>query len=292
MLTNLPSFETLDAVQHWSLELLLQEGAFAAPRGLATRELLAAGFCLANPRARKIGSTARGWSEVLAIGEFAWHVSGSTEVAPIAYYASRWRDFSEDGQYIRGSCYGSRIFGSENGSPSQWDRLIQILRDDPATRRAILTVMQPPEDTLSAASVDVPCVSSCQFLIREGRLHAIVKMRSNDVVWGLPYDVFLFTMLQEMLACELSLELGSYFHVAGSFHLYDRHVSLAQRIIDAGICPADPMNEMPGLGGLREFLQLEHELRTKGSSEVNLPDYWATLAAPLSQHAAKIREAV
>ncbi len=290
MLSTVPKFLSLDDVQHWALDSLVREGEVSAPRGLATRELLAAGFCLENPRARKIANSSRGWSEALAIGEFAWHVSGATELAPIAYYAPRWREFSEDGEHIRGSCYGSRIFGKPSNGPSQWDRLIELLRSDMATRRAILTVMQSPEDTLSVTSVDVPCVSSCQFLVRGHKLHAIMKMRSNDVIWGLPYDVFLFTMIQEMLACELKLELGSYFHIAGSFHLYERHIGLAKSIVAEGAGQWEAMAPMNTTDELEPFLRFEQDLRTEGSSRVELSAYWSSLAAPLWRHAKRVRD--
>ena len=47
-------------------------------------------------------------------------------------------------------------------------------------------------------------------------------MRSNDLWMGFPYDVFQFTCLQTLLAMELDVELGTYTHVAGSLHLYER----------------------------------------------------------------------
>ena len=40
----------------------------------------------------------------------------------------------------------------------------------------------------------------------------LTYMRSNDAYWGLPHDVFAFTMLQEILARSLTLELGTYKH--------------------------------------------------------------------------------
>jgi hypothetical protein len=55
----------------------------------------------------------------------------------------------------------------------------------------------------------------------------IVNMRSNDVFLGVPYDVFSFTMLQEYIAMRTGFQLGSYFHNAGSFHLYERHYNAA-----------------------------------------------------------------
>jgi thymidylate synthase len=78
---------------------------------------------------------------------------------------------------------------------------------------------------------DVACAITLQFLIRDDAVHAVVYMRSNDVILGLPYDVFLFTMLQEIISTQLGLKLGQYHHFCGSLHLYDRHIDLAERIL-------------------------------------------------------------
>ncbi|MEQ7874000.1 thymidylate synthase [Sphingomonas sp. ASV193] len=275
----------MDEVQRWALATLLANGSPSAPRADRTIEMIGAGFRLLDPRARLITSAARRWSTALAVGEFAWHLSGSNEVAPIAYYASRWRDFSDDGFVIRGSCYGQRIFGPGGNGLSQWERLVHLLREDPESRRAVLNVQQSPELSLDAASRDVSCVNGCQFLLRDGRLHALLNMRSNDVIWGLPYDVFLFSMLQEMLSLELGVKLGSYIHVAGSFHLYERHREWALRIAEEQTIATSPMIPMDNIAELPDFLDAERNLRATGISTATLSPYWAALLKPLKAHA-------
>jgi thymidylate synthase len=104
------------------------------------------------------------------------------------------------------------------------------------------------------------------------------------VVWGLPYDVFLFTMLQEMLAVTLGLDLGVYVHVAGSLHLYERHVSLAKRVLAEAPPLTYPMPVMASLSGLNDFLAAERATR------LNLPTpalepYWSELADVLREFA-------
>jgi thymidylate synthase len=70
-----------------------------------------------------------------------------------------------------------------------------------------------------------------QFFIRDNRLHGLAYMRSNDAILGLPYDIFLFTMLQETMAATLVVELGEYHHYAGSLHLYSHHHTMAKEIV-------------------------------------------------------------
>lgn len=47
-------------------------------------------------------------------------------------------------------------------------------------------------------------------------------MRSCDLWYGFPYDVFNFCNLQVLLSMELGVELGTYTHICGSLHLYER----------------------------------------------------------------------
>jgi thymidylate synthase len=102
-------------------------------------------------------------------------------------------------------------------------------------------------------------------------------MRSNDLVWGLPYDVFFFTMLQELLAQKLGLDLGVYIHGAGSLHLYERHTALARRVLSEAQPSSVPMEEMKPLSGIHNFLAAERAIRV-GGTWPSLPRYWADLA--------------
>src|ERR1700688_4271437 len=203
-------FQSVDEAQAFVLRSLLSTGLPASPRGLSTLELFPFGFTLQNPRRRCLTIEARRWSLPAAIGELAWHLSGSTELDFIARYLKRWRSINRNLPVIEGSCYGYRIFGSSGGSnQSQWRRLVELIRADASTRRGVLNLFDP-EVALDPRAADSPCACSLQFIVRGDQLHQIAYMRSNDAIWGLPYDVFIFTMLQELLACELGLELGTY----------------------------------------------------------------------------------
>lgn len=284
MLTmKMNSAESLDELQSWVLSSLLTEGQQAKPRGLQTLELFPATLTLTRPRNRCVLNRERRWNLPLAIGEFCWHVSGSNDLRFIEYYAKRWREFAEDGSTIRGSCYGHRIFSQSRESRSQWDQVTELLRRDPSSRRAVLNFQDQTEDLISQK--DIPCASTMQFLIRDSRLHAITCMRSNDAIWGLPYDVFLFTMFQELLACELGLPLGNYIHTIGSLHLYERHFDLARRIVGVPAVPAEEMPAMQLHDQLRRFLDLEARARTGTNihphEKQSLHPYWRDLLSVL-----------
>lgn len=277
------AFRSLDEIQLGVLHELLERGSSVAPRSETTLELLGTSFRLTDPRARCLSPHIRRWSFQLAVAEFCWHVSGSNDLSALSHYAPIWRDFSDDLKTISGSCYGRRIF-SAGPEGSQWGRVRTLLLNDPSSRRAVIDVADF-SSTQNLSSRDVSCAVSIQFLLRNGKLHCITHMRSNDVIWGLPYDVFLFTMLQEMMSVELDVELGEYVHFAASMHLYQKHFQLARRMLEAspGICAMEPM---PSLDGLRLLLDYERNLRSEADAHLGgLPEYWRALASSLEgQH--------
>ena len=102
---------------------------------------------------------------------------------------------------------------------------------------------------------------------------------------GLPHDVFCFTMLQEIVARTLSVELGTYKHAVGSLHLYSEHANRAHQFLAEGWQPTDismaPMpigDPWPAIGSL---LGAESEIRAGRALDSgnldNLDAYWADL---------------
>ena len=133
---------------------------------------------------------------------------------------------------------------------------------------------------------DLACALSIQFLLRAGKLNCITTMRSNDIVWGLCYDAYLVTMLQERLALELDVEMGWYMHSAGSLHVYEQFYSLAERIAaEPGPFLTEPMPRMDDISALPAFLAVEEALRFGRPGAIKmvaeLPLYWRTLSSPL-----------
>jgi len=279
-------FESLDAIHRWALEALFKEGQRAEPRGLATLELSPVAVTLERPRRRCLTNRARRWNLPAAIGEFAWHAAGSTDLGFISYYFKRWTELADDAMSVRGSCYGHRIFGRIGTGESQWERVAELLRSDPWSRRAVLDVYDP-ELGFRKTVKDAPCACTLQFLIRDDRLHLVTYMRSNDVIWGLPYDVFVFTMLQELLGRELRRPLGTYTHIAGSLHLYENHFALGKEILRS---PTECEFEMPLMtapGELPNFLDIEARLRSGGAvpeDELGLDLYWSSLITVLESY--------
>jgi len=213
-----------------------------------------------------------------------WNVRADTSVEPLAFYSARWRDFADEEGNIRGSCYGARIFSPVLEGLSQWDMVKKLLVEDKSSRRAVLTFLTMRD--VSADTNDLSCTNTLQFIVRDDKLHAFVNMRSNDVIWGVPYDVFLFTSLQEMMAVELGLDLGVYRHYAASMHVYDRHFKLASDIA-ALDDRYDARGEMPRIESIEEIERMklvEVELRLGGSVAPSMSPYEHFCIEALSRH--------
>lgn len=251
----------------------------SSPRGKPIREILGATFVLRNPRNRLILSPARNVNFGFAVGELCWYIRGDSDLETMLYYNKRMSQFSDDGKTIN-SAYGARMFTDEPslGNESQFYNCCKELLNDPASRRAVMHINQPRDlfKAVSKSSKDVPCTMSLQLLIRDKKLYMHVLMRSNDFVWGVPYDFFSFTCLQELFLYQLQEfgvdveDLGHYVHTSNSFHVYEPHYEMIKRITDESFKSARPMASLNRDDMLNIALHYEEAIRK--NNDLLLPD--------------------
>lgn len=96
--------------------------------------------------------------------------------------------------------------------------IIRELRLDRYSRRAVIDIRRTSDIILS----DPPCLQHIQFMIRDGKLNMTVLFRSNDACKATFMNAYALTCLQEEIAGELGVEVGTYTHIANSFHAYER----------------------------------------------------------------------
>ena len=191
-----------------------------------TIEILNYSCCLDNPRSRFIATENRKHSLKYLIGELIWYLSGERSVERISHYSKFWNDLRDKKGEVN-SNYGEKIFLKRINGKSQYQYVIDELKRDWTSRRAIMMMNLIDEDyNQMHETKDFPCTIFFQFLIRNHKLHMFTTMRSNDFIFGFCNDVIFFTILQEIIAVELNIELGKYYHNAISEHLYNRHFSL------------------------------------------------------------------
>ncbi|MFI1996951.1 thymidylate synthase [Actinoplanes sp. NPDC020271] len=281
------AFDTFTDAYTAVLRRILHDPEYeTAGRGKDGLEVPNISFRLTDPIRRTPWLAARRSNIAFNYAELLWYVSGRADVAMISYYAPRLAKLSTDGTTLTGTAYGPRLFGpGGDDGLSQFDRCLKILRQDPDSKRAAMVIMRPHE-SIGVDNPDVACTLGLQFMLRGGRLHATGYMRGNDAVIGLLGDTFAFTMIQEIAARRLGVELGSYTHHVGSMHInvLDRDkVTAILAEADSQTAPQFPAPAMPGLsnGDLEVLLDWESAVRTgageltaETAAELPLPAYW------------------
>jgi len=194
-----------------------------APRGMPSLECLDVSFRLDDPRRRLPYLPGRKVNVVFHLAETLWYLSGRRDLAMPAYYAPRMAAYSVDGKTMAGTAYGPSL-------RTQWDQVVGLLRRDPDTKRAVISLFRPAELAVTD-NPDVSCAIAVQFLLRDGRLNMTVYMRGNDAYRGMVGDVFAFTFIQEFVATQHGAALGSYAHHVGSMHVNLPDLSAAKRAI-------------------------------------------------------------
>ena len=197
------SRETLDDVLLALYPLLLERSTdtVVATRG-ETAEIIGALIEIEQPRARLSRSETRG-KLFSSLGELLWYLSRDNRLDFIERYVPRYRDESEDGVRVYGG-YGPRLFGQRGYD--QVRNVIELLGKGSTSRRAVIQIFCAED--IAAIQKEIPCTTTLQFFVRNERLDMVTTMRSNDAYLGLPHDVFCFTMLQEIIARSLGLDIG------------------------------------------------------------------------------------
>ena len=184
------------------------------------KEIINANLVLVDPTRNTMCQCIRKMPIRYAIGELLWYDSRNNTAKAIEPFSKFWSLIAEEDGTVN-SNYGYCIH--DKWDFDQWEFVKDILKKDPSSRQAIIHIKEP-RDLRVNPTKDVNCTIALQFLIRNGMLHLITTMRSNDVWLGLPYDVFNFTCMQIRMAMELGLNIGMYYHNAGSLHLYKKDV--------------------------------------------------------------------
>lgn len=213
------------------IDTLITEGTPVAPRGIATLEVSPLTVVIDDPRGNVIASPLRKLNYGFMNAELFWILTGSDSAHDIAWYNSTWANFSDDGDTLNGA-YGMRIrrHPCAHGDVDQLKAAEEQLRADPLSRQATIVLFNPELDYRQTK--DKPCTNLMRFKIRDGKLHMMVVMRSNDVMLGYPYDVYNFTCMQALLASKLEVGVGTYTHVVDSMHVYERDLGWAEDIIN------------------------------------------------------------
>lgn len=216
--TKLIMAETATDAWESCFRVIMSEGETVESRIGTTKHLTNVMVVMNHPERGVCLSPVRNMSLRYMLGELQWYMSGSNKVSDIAKFGKMWKDLSDDGETVN-SAYGYRIF--HQFGFDQLQHCIDKLKKNPYDRQAVIHIKTPS----NIPTKDTPCTCHIQFTCFEGKLNAHVYMRSNDLWFGMPYDMAFFTTLQQIVAQKTGLPLGEYVHTVGDMHIYEKHWS-------------------------------------------------------------------
>ena len=267
-----------DDLMHQAIQALIESGEETSPTKGPAREIRAVSLELTNPRARLSRSETRG-RVFSCLAELCWYLSRSERAEPIQFYLKSYSECAETDGTVHGA-YGPRLFAFDG--LDQVDYVIATLRQRPFSRKAVIQIFD--HEDVAQSYRHVPCTCILQFFVRSDRLEAVTYMRSSDAFIGLPHDIFAFTMIQELIARSLDVQLGSYVHMIGSLHLYETNVVQARSFLAEGWHSNIEMPAMPPgdpWPSVERLLATEEALRDGVDPlvvELDGEPYWQDLA--------------
>lgn len=164
--------------------------------------------------------------------ELNWYYSLSLSVYNIEEPIPEiWKQVADKNGLIN-SNYGWCIFHGDNFN--QYQNALDELSRNLDSRRAIMIYTRPNmwQDYNRDGMSDFMCTNTVQYLYRDKKLHAVVNMRSNDVVFGYRNDYAWQKHVLDCMCVELELEAGNIFWNVGSLHVYERHFNLVEEYMN------------------------------------------------------------
>ena len=187
-----------------------------------TKALFNIGFTILEPRARRITSKMRNWKEDYAEAEWKWYLSEDRNISKLGDIYGKvpeiWKRMADSNGNVNSN------YGWQWGRNDQIDYVVDLLKREKYTRQATLSIYDGKEH--DKYTYDTPCTYAVQFTITDNRLNMCVKMRSNDLWYGFCNDQYQFSKLQEMIADEINIDMGVYYHFAHNIHIYNDKLGL------------------------------------------------------------------
>lgn len=179
--------------------------------------------------------------------EALWMLAGRNDVALLSQFNSRIAEYSDDGKTLYGA-YGYRW--RRGFMVDQLNNIIDLLREDRTTRRAVLTMWQPFD--LAHDSKDKPCNTHIYFRVYMDDLEMTICNRSNDLLWGMLGSNYVhFSILHEYVARSIGKFQGCMHQFTNNLHVYTN--DQWQRCSRAEVEPCDART-MPLIMNSRRFL--------------------------------------
>lgn len=198
------------------------------------------------------------------IYELLWLVSGDTNIKYLhEHKVSIWDEWA-DAKGDLGPVYGAQWRNWNNEGIDQIQQVIDSIKDNPNSRRHIVTAWNPsvlPDEHEKDFSKNVaagkaalpPCHAFFQFYVANNKLSCQLYQRSADVFLGVPFNIASYSLLTMMTAQVCGLEPGDFVHTFGDVHIYNNHIEQVKLQLSREPRPLPTMKLNPEIKNLFDF---------------------------------------
>ena len=142
------------------------------------------------------------------IGHEAW---AEGEIGP-GSYGALWRGFPYNG-----------------GKIDQVKVTLDAMKNNPESRRHLISAWHP-QYSLTEAALPA-CHMLYQYGIKNNKLHSTFYMRSSDFIFGAPFNICGYALMQHIFAKYLNLDVGTLTYCAGDVHIYNNQISIVKEMV-------------------------------------------------------------
>lgn len=160
------------------------------------------------------------------IKELLWFISGDTNVKTLqSQNVHIWdANYNKDIDLFNTGDLG-KIYGYQwrkcGGYIDQLQDCINMINRDPYSRRIIMSSWIPQDIPFMALP---PCHLLCQWYVEDNTLSLQVYQRSGDALLGIPFNMFSYWVLLQLVALSTNKEIGKLILIIGDFHIYETHL--------------------------------------------------------------------
>ena len=165
------------------------------------------------------------WKSLLH--EVLWYLSGENHIRNLRQHTKIWDAWAdEDGNLETAYGYYWRHFPSaQKDKDGQWQikevdqiqYVIDEIERNPSSRRLVVSAWEPGNATTSKLP---PCHYSFVFNVNNGKLNCHLTQRSGDIALGIPFNLAAYSLLTQVIAQQVGLELGEFAHTIIDAHIY------------------------------------------------------------------------
>lgn len=196
------------------------------------------------------------------IHELLWFLKGDTNIEYLnENRVSIWDEWADENGDL-GRVYGAQWTDwktPEGGSIDQIEQVIEQIKNNPTSRRLMVSAWNPGELHLMALP---PCHSLFQFYVNteRGELSCQLYQRSADLFLGVPFNIASYALLTLMVAQVCDLNPGEFVHTFGDLHLYANHIEQTKLQLTREPRSLPTMKINPDVKSIRDFTFEDFEL--------------------------------